>query len=50
VVLDPIPGGRGVRVPVRETEVTATRRRVHVERDLPMKDAYQQLVLDHAIS
>ena len=32
--------------PIRETEVTATRRRVHVERNLPMKDAYRQLILD----
>ncbi|MFI0352006.1 tRNA(His) guanylyltransferase Thg1 family protein [Actinomadura sp. 9N407] len=32
--------------PVRGTDVTATRRRVHVERELPMKDAYRSLVGD----
>jgi tRNA(His) guanylyltransferase len=32
--------------PVREIGVTATRRRVHVERNLPMKDAYRELILD----
>lgn len=30
--------------PIREIEVTATRRRVHVERELPMKDAYRDLI------
>lgn len=30
--------------PVRGTEVTATRRRVHVDRDLPMKDEYRDHV------
>lgn len=30
--------------PVRETEVSATRRRLHTERELPMKDAYRDLV------
>lgn len=30
--------------PVRGTAVTATRRRVHVERELPMKDDYRDLV------
>lgn len=30
--------------PVRNVEVTAARRRVTVERDLPMKDAYRRLV------
>jgi tRNA(His) guanylyltransferase len=30
--------------PVRGTEVTAARRRVRVERDLPMKDAYRSLI------
>ena len=30
--------------PIREVEVTATRRRIHVERDLPMKDAYRDLI------
>ncbi|MCP9952507.1 tRNA(His) guanylyltransferase Thg1 family protein [Actinomadura madurae] len=29
--------------PIRDVDVTATRRRVHVERDLPMKDAYRDL-------
>jgi tRNA(His) 5'-end guanylyltransferase len=31
--------------PVRGVDVTATRRRVHVERELPMKDAYRALIL-----
>lgn len=31
--------------PVRQVDVTATRRRIHVERDLPMKEAYRELVL-----
>jgi tRNA(His) 5'-end guanylyltransferase len=31
--------------PIREVEVTATRRRVHIERNLPMKDAYRELIL-----
>jgi tRNA(His) guanylyltransferase len=30
--------------PVRGTEVTTTRRRVNVDRDLPMKDAYRSLI------
>jgi tRNA(His) guanylyltransferase len=30
--------------PVRQAEVTATRRRITVERELPMKDAYRELV------
>lgn len=30
--------------PVRGVEVTTTRRHVHVERELPMKDAYRELV------
>ncbi|MCW2919241.1 MAG: tRNA 5-guanylyltransferase [Actinomycetia bacterium] len=30
--------------PMRNVEVTATRRRVHIERDLPMKDDYRDLV------
>lgn len=30
--------------PVRGTDVTATRRRIHVERDLPMKNDYRELV------
>lgn len=30
--------------PTRGVDVTATRRRVHVERDLPMKDDYRELV------
>jgi tRNA(His) 5'-end guanylyltransferase len=34
--------------PLRETEVMATRRRIRVERELPMKDAYRQFVLDRA--
>ncbi|WP_021595264.1 tRNA(His) guanylyltransferase Thg1 family protein [Actinomadura welshii] len=29
--------------PIRNVDVTATRRRVHVERDLPMKDPYRDL-------
>ncbi|MEO3823270.1 tRNA(His) guanylyltransferase Thg1 family protein [Actinomadura sp. B10D3] len=29
--------------PIRNVDVTATRRRVHVERDLPMKDAHRDL-------
>jgi tRNA(His) 5'-end guanylyltransferase len=32
------------RDPVRGIDVTTTRRRVHVEQDLPMKDAYRALV------
>ncbi|HET9143459.1 tRNA(His) guanylyltransferase Thg1 family protein [Actinophytocola sp.] len=32
--------------PIRETPVTATRRRVRVERDLPMKDAYRTFIND----
>jgi len=31
--------------PIRGIGVTATRRRVHVERDLPMKDAYREFIL-----
>jgi tRNA(His) guanylyltransferase len=31
--------------PVREIEVTATRRRVRVERNLPMKDEYREFIL-----
>lgn len=30
--------------PVRQVEVTATRRRVRVERELPMKDEYRSLI------
>jgi hypothetical protein len=30
--------------PVRGVDVTATRRRIHVEKDLPMKDDYRTLV------
>jgi tRNA(His) guanylyltransferase len=30
--------------PVRQAEVTATRRRITVERELPMKDAYRELI------
>jgi tRNA(His) 5'-end guanylyltransferase len=30
--------------PVRDTDVTATRRRLTVERELPMKDAYRNLI------
>jgi tRNA(His) guanylyltransferase len=30
--------------PVRGTDVSATRRRVHIERELPMKDGYRDLV------
>lgn len=30
--------------PIRRTEVTATRRRITVDRDLPMKDAYRDLI------
>jgi tRNA(His) guanylyltransferase len=30
--------------PIRQTEVTATRRRITVDRDLPMKDAYRDLI------
>ncbi|TMR27131.1 tRNA(His) guanylyltransferase Thg1 family protein [Actinomadura geliboluensis] len=30
--------------PIRGVDVTATRRRVHVQRELPMKDAYRDLV------
>ncbi|WP_395107060.1 tRNA(His) guanylyltransferase Thg1 family protein [Actinomadura sp. SCN-SB] len=32
--------------PVRGVDVQATRRRVHIERDLPMKDRYRDLVRD----
>jgi tRNA(His) 5'-end guanylyltransferase len=30
--------------PIRKIDVAATRRRVHVERELPMKDAYRDTV------
>lgn len=30
--------------PIRDVDVTATRRRLHVERDLPMKDEYRDLI------
>ena len=30
--------------PVRRTEVTAARRRIAVERELPVKDAYRSLI------
>jgi hypothetical protein len=32
--------------PIRREAVTATRRRVHTERELPMKAAYRALVAD----
>ncbi|MCO1574691.1 tRNA 5'-guanylyltransferase [Crossiella sp. SN42] len=34
--------------PVRETEVTSSRRRVHVERELPVRREYRELVLAQA--
>ena len=32
--------------PIREAAVTVNRRRLHVERALPMKDAYRRMVVD----
>jgi tRNA(His) 5'-end guanylyltransferase len=32
--------------PIRDEAVTVTRRRLHVERELPMKDAYRTLIAD----